>query len=99
DDQLVRVRDGVLRDADRLRHAAGEAVGDDLFDALAVGYDLDAALDGVGHLRAGGLDGQRLEAEPAGLDGEAGRRDLALLSIERRAQAAAIDQLDPGFRL
>ena len=38
---------------------AAQSVGEGLLDFLAVGCDLYAALDGVGHLGAPGLDRQR----------------------------------------
>ena len=72
----------MLRNLDRLRHPAFEAVGDNRFHLPAVGDDLDGPLDRVGHLAALGKDRQRVEADPLGADAEFDRRDLIGLQVE-----------------
>ncbi len=78
---------------------AGQTIGDDLLDLLAVGHYVDAALDGVGHLRAAGLDGQREMADLFGTDAELDRRDLVGFQVERARQAESVHQLEPRFGL
>ena len=65
--------DGLFRDADRLFHSLGHAVGEGLIDPLAVGHYLHVVAQGCGiaHLVANGSD-HRSEAAFGGgdLDGE-----------------------------
>ena len=78
---------------------AGQTVGEDLFDAAAVGHDFDGALDGVRHFRAAGFHQKRLEADPASFDAEFNRGDLVGLQIERTRISVRIGQVKPRFAL
>ena len=66
---------------------------------LAVGHDVDDALDGVGHLGAERLDGDRLRTDLVGPDAELHGRHFVGLETETANEAVRVEQLEPGFVL